>query len=151
MKSVILAIYWAFLDHFNAETEEQQILIVTAEIKTTSFQQYRPQRLNFCICNREVYSIQHYVIMFASLLRQVGDILWIYNYLCNQCLSTLTLRVRTPFMVRWTRYNNIINLAMSGIRYHNVSYDCIGGYKSKYHTIASTTAPRYALCWWLVM
>lgn len=32
MKSVILAIYWAFLDQFNAETEEQQILIVTAEI-----------------------------------------------------------------------------------------------------------------------
>lgn len=31
MKSVILAIYWAFLDQFNAETEEQQILIVTAE------------------------------------------------------------------------------------------------------------------------
>lgn len=31
MKSVILAIYWAFLDQFNVETEEQQILIVTAE------------------------------------------------------------------------------------------------------------------------
>ena len=23
---------------------------------------------------------------------------WIYNYLCNQCLSPLTLRVRIPFM-----------------------------------------------------
>jgi len=30
---------------------------------------------------------------------------WIYNYLYNQCLSALTLRVRTPFMVRCTRYN----------------------------------------------
>jgi len=31
---------------------------------------------------------------------------WIYNYLCNQCLSpqTLKLCVRTPFMSRWTRY-----------------------------------------------
>jgi len=23
---------------------------------------------------------------------------WIYNYLCNQCLSSLKLRVRTPLM-----------------------------------------------------
>jgi len=30
---------------------------------------------------------------------------WIYNYLCNQCLSPLKLWVRTPFMVRCTRYN----------------------------------------------
>jgi hypothetical protein len=26
---------------------------------------------------------------------------WIYNYLCNQCLSPLMLWVRTPFMARW--------------------------------------------------
>jgi len=30
---------------------------------------------------------------------------WIYNYLCNQCLSPLKLWVRTPFMVRCTRYS----------------------------------------------
>jgi len=30
---------------------------------------------------------------------------WIYNYLCNQCLSLWKLWVRTPFMVRCTRYN----------------------------------------------
>ena len=30
---------------------------------------------------------------------------WIYNYLCNQCLSPLELWVRTPFIVRCTRYN----------------------------------------------
>ena len=30
---------------------------------------------------------------------------WIYNYLCNQCLSLLTLWVRTPFMARCTQYN----------------------------------------------
>jgi hypothetical protein len=30
---------------------------------------------------------------------------WIYNYLCNQCLSPLKLWVRTPFMTRCTRYN----------------------------------------------
>jgi hypothetical protein len=31
----------------------------------------------------------------------------IYNYLCNQCLSSLTLWVRNPFMVRCTRYSRI--------------------------------------------
>jgi hypothetical protein len=30
---------------------------------------------------------------------------WIYNYLCNQCLSLLTLWVQTLFMARCTRYN----------------------------------------------
>jgi hypothetical protein len=30
---------------------------------------------------------------------------WIYNYLCNQCLSPLKLWVRPPFMVKCTRYN----------------------------------------------
>ena len=30
---------------------------------------------------------------------------WIYNYLCNQCLSPLMLWVRIPLMERCTRYN----------------------------------------------
>jgi hypothetical protein len=30
---------------------------------------------------------------------------WIYNYMCNQCLSPLEVLVRTPFMARYTRYN----------------------------------------------
>jgi hypothetical protein len=30
---------------------------------------------------------------------------WIYNYLCNQCLSPLNLWVRTPLMARCTQYN----------------------------------------------
>jgi len=30
---------------------------------------------------------------------------WIYNYLCNQCLSPLMLWVRLPFMARCTWYN----------------------------------------------
>jgi uncharacterized protein (DUF2062 family) len=32
---------------------------------------------------------------------------WIYNYLHNQCLSPLKLWVRTLFMARCTRYNNM--------------------------------------------
>jgi len=30
---------------------------------------------------------------------------WIYNYLCNQCLSPLTVCVRISLMARFTRYN----------------------------------------------
>jgi len=30
---------------------------------------------------------------------------WIYYCLCNQCLSPLKLWVRSPFMVKCTRYN----------------------------------------------
>ena len=30
---------------------------------------------------------------------------WIYNYICNQCLSPLKLWVRTPFIARRTWYN----------------------------------------------
>jgi hypothetical protein len=32
---------------------------------------------------------------------------WIYNYLCNQCLSPLTLWARILLMTRCTRYNSI--------------------------------------------
>jgi hypothetical protein len=35
---------------------------------------------------------------------------WIYNYLCNQCLSPLKLWVRTPFMVSCTQYNIMSDL-----------------------------------------
>ena len=30
---------------------------------------------------------------------------WFYNYLCNQCISSLMLWVRIPLMVRCIRYN----------------------------------------------
>ena len=30
---------------------------------------------------------------------------WIYNYLCNRCLSTLKLWIRMPLISRCTRYN----------------------------------------------
>jgi len=37
--------------------------------------------------------------------RRGRDRSWIYNYMCNQCLSPLKLWVWTPFMVGCTRYN----------------------------------------------
>ena len=30
---------------------------------------------------------------------------WIYNYLCNKCLSSLKVWIRFPLMARCTRYN----------------------------------------------
>jgi hypothetical protein len=40
---------------------------------------------------------------------------WIYNYLCNQCLSPLQLWFRNQFVARCTRYN---------IMWYNVSATC---------------------------
>jgi hypothetical protein len=45
---------------------------------------------------------------------------WIYNYLCNQCLSPLKLWVRTLFIATCTRYN---------IYYTDIS--CLGGVFAK--------------------
>ena len=40
---------------------------------------------------------------------------WIYNYLCNQSLSLLSLWVRTPLMVRRTRYKTMwYNFSVTG-------------------------------------
>jgi hypothetical protein len=40
--------------------------------------------------------------------------IWIYNYLCNQCLSPLTLWVRIQFWARSTRYNIMwLNLSVT--------------------------------------
>ena len=46
--------------------------------------------------------------LLPNMIEKVGAVVvlcWIYYYLCNQCLPLLKLSVRTPFMVRITRYN----------------------------------------------
>ena len=48
-----------------------------------------------------VFSVQFFIGCRRG--RDYGS--WIYNYLCNQCLSPQKLWVRTPFMARCTRYN----------------------------------------------
>ena len=54
-------------------------------------------------------------IVGTSWSRSYGS--WIYTYLCNKCLSTLKLRVRTPFMARCTQYNIIwSSLSVTGDR-----------------------------------
>ena len=44
-----------------------------------------------------------YLYSLYSYQNNIGS--WIYNYLCNQCLSPLTASVRIQHMVRCTRYN----------------------------------------------
>ena len=63
---------------------------------------------------------------------------WIYCYLINQCLSPLTLWVRTPFMQMCTRYN---------IMWQSLSVTCnrsvvFSGYSGFYST-NKTWRPRY--------
>ena len=88
---------------------------------------------------------------------------WIYNYLCNQCLSPLVLWVWTPFMVRCIWYNILWlkfvsdlrqvggflrvfqfpslmawyswNIVESGIKHHKPSQTC---YKSEIITSCKT-------------
>ena len=80
---------------------------------------------------------------------------WIYNYLCNQCLSPLKLWVRTPFIARCFQYNfmwlslsvtcdkSVVfsgflhqqnwppwyhwNIVQSGVKHHKPNQTCIVG------------------------
>jgi hypothetical protein len=52
--------------------------------------------------------------IYQLLYRSYGS--WIYNYLCNKCLSPLELWVRNLLMVRYTRYN-IMNGSMNMISF----------------------------------
>ena len=54
-----------------------------------------------------VYNIRYPILFYwgPSLLWSYGS--WIYNYLWNQCLSSLKLRVLTPFLAMCSRYNII--------------------------------------------
>ena len=53
------------------------------------------------VLNIRTLNILHLFIKGPSLSWSYGC--WIYNYLCNQCLSPLKLWVRTTFMARCTR------------------------------------------------
>ena len=70
--------------------------------------QYFPLELKFRVFPRTVFSGNYHWYFPAnpdceSWPWSNGS--WIYNYLCNQCLSPLKLWVRTPFMARCTGYN----------------------------------------------
>jgi len=62
-----------------------------------------------------IYIIFIYIVVIfltgGSCLNHVGVVVivmiwcWIYNYLCNRCLSPLKLCVWISFMARCTRYN----------------------------------------------
>jgi hypothetical protein len=64
---------------------------------------------------------------------------WIYNYLCNQCLSPLMFSQVTDKLYQimlynspWSRFEFTTSVV--------IGTDCIGSYKSSYHTITATTA-----------
>jgi hypothetical protein len=57
--------------------------------------------LSFVLC-----FVYFYIFSGPSWSWSYGS--WIYNYLCNQCLSPLKLWVRIPFMAMCTRYNIIL-------------------------------------------
>jgi hypothetical protein len=76
---------------------------------------------------------------------------WIYNYLCNQCLSSLTLGVRitnvgssNPAQARCTRYNSMwlslsVTCDMSDVfPVSSTNNTGIGSCKSNYHKITTT-------------
>ena len=47
-----------------------------------------------------------------------------------------------PVASHWrTLSHNVVHLALIEIRTRNISTDCIGSYKSNYHTMMATTAP----------
>ena len=55
------------------------------------------------ITNIPIWSIGHRIPILANASWSYGSL--IYNYLCNQCASSLKLWVRTPFMARCTLCN----------------------------------------------
>ena len=51
------------------------------------------------------YSINIYLYLYCYIYTSWSYCSWIYNYLCNQCLTQLKLWVRTLFMARCIWYN----------------------------------------------
>ena len=73
------------------------------------------QKVNNCytftICNELLITLIVHKVWYRILIIGKGSSWswsqgsWIYNYLCNQCLSPLKLWVQIPLMARCTRYN----------------------------------------------
>jgi len=47
----------------------------------------------------------HILILYSGSSWSWSYSSWIYNYMCNQCISPLQLWVRIPLMARCTKYN----------------------------------------------
>jgi hypothetical protein len=76
-----------------------------------SWQSNSSIRCSICIITGNVYTYEPCIISWRWNPKKRWPLWswlygsWIYNYLCNQCLSPLKLWVRTPFMARYTWYN----------------------------------------------
>ena len=58
--------------------------------------QYYETPFVFVICSFDIYTYTSWSWSYSS---------WIYNYICNECPSPLTLWVRIPLLTRCTRYS----------------------------------------------
>jgi hypothetical protein len=88
-----------------SDTLTRKLLDEAACLKIMSWKFY--EYIRIIIFRVSIHSTCHIVIFFSieglSWSWSCGS--WIYNYLCNQCLSSLTLLIPIPLMARCTRYN----------------------------------------------
>ena len=76
---------------------------------------------------------------------------WIFKYLCNQCLSPLTLWVLIPLMARCTRHTIMLISDWSGFLFSSVHKSDLHDkteivLKGALHTSLSTPKPRQFVC-----
>ena len=83
---------------WNANSRKPLFSEIQQTFSNDNYQQ-STSKFNFkCICNLYINRLPVVGVSWSY-----GS--WIYNYLCNWCLSPLTLSVLTLFMARCTRYN----------------------------------------------
>ena len=93
-------------------------LNISPEYRSLIFNILTHYNIKICWTSQNMFS-SHYQKQFFVLIQRWlswswSYCSWIYNYLCNQCLSSLTLWVQIPLMARCTRYNIIvINLSVT--------------------------------------
>jgi hypothetical protein len=69
--------------------------------KVLKWDEFYPIKINFSLNNWKIQLFSHHTIL--NPLLWYGS--WIYNYMCNRCLSPLKLWVRIQLMARCTHYN----------------------------------------------
>ena len=95
-----------FLSHVCGPSQQHCFILFHA----LKFNPYTPTngQINFNCEAKIMFGSSNLTFSIRDILRPSWSWLygsWIYNCLCNEYLSTLTLWVRIPFMTRCTRYN----------------------------------------------
>jgi hypothetical protein len=94
---------------------------------------------------KQCWTVEFYLGSYASWSWSYSTCSWIYNNICNQCLSLLTLWVRTPLMARSTvesgvnQLNNITpTLKFYSCASANIKYICFNCFTYVFYTILGT-------------